>query len=98
MSVSLIISLEAEKDIEAARAWYERQRPGLGNEFLLSVEEACNRIAWMPLMYADVYRGLRQCILRRFSYVLYYRAHSDRKTVAAVVHSSRHHRRWQSRT
>jgi hypothetical protein len=51
MSLTVIISPEAERDIAEASGWYEGQRAGLGNEFLLAVEEARDRICSMPRLY-----------------------------------------------
>lgn len=44
MRLPLIIRPEAENDLSDAKDWHERQRQGLGLEFMLSVEEALDRI------------------------------------------------------
>ena len=46
----MIVRPEADADLVAARAWYERQREGLGAELILCVEEALERISRMPEM------------------------------------------------
>ena len=69
----MIIRPEAEADLVAARAWYEKQREGLGAEFILCVEEALQRIGRMPEMYAVVHRDIRRVLTRRFPYAIYYR-------------------------
>ena len=97
MSLPVIFRPEAEQDIVDAQVWYEAQRPGLGNDFLLGVETARDRINSMPHLYAVVYRGLRACPIPRFSYVLYYRVEKTRIEVAAVVHSGRDASVWKSR-
>jgi hypothetical protein len=38
----------AETDLDEARDWYERQRPGLGDEFLASVADAFTRLEEAP--------------------------------------------------
>ena len=45
---SLLIRPEAEADIEEAYHWYERQRSGLGSDFLLCVEEGLEKIQKNP--------------------------------------------------
>jgi hypothetical protein len=40
----MILPPEAEDDLANAQDWYERQRVGLGAEFLLCVEEMLERI------------------------------------------------------
>jgi hypothetical protein len=49
MSLPLIIRDDAEADIAEAMAWYNRQRPGLGYQFLESVEAPLQRIEKSPL-------------------------------------------------
>ena len=44
MNVPLIITPAAEADLAEAKAWYERQQGGLGEDFLQCVEEALDRI------------------------------------------------------
>ena len=51
----MIIRPEAEADLVTARAWYERQREGLGAAFLLCVEEVLDRIDRTPELYPVVY-------------------------------------------
>jgi len=48
MSLPLNITPEAELDLAEARSWYERQSRGLGEDFLLCVEEALDRIRLLP--------------------------------------------------
>jgi toxin ParE1/3/4 len=97
MSLPVIIRPEAEQDIAEAQGWYEAQRPGLGNDFLLGVEEARDRIRSMPRLYAVVYRGLRACPIPRFAHILYYRVEKKRLEIAAVVHSGRDPSVWKGR-
>lgn len=52
MSYPLIIRPEAELDMQAGIEWYEKQRTGLGVEFLIEVERVFDRIADNPILYA----------------------------------------------
>ncbi len=97
MRLSLIIRPEAEADLAEAKDWYERQRQGLGLEFVLSVEEALDRIRRMPHVHAEIYKGVRRSATRRFPYGVYYRLTGESVTVIAVMHSRRDPRRWQER-
>jgi toxin ParE1/3/4 len=97
VSLPVIFRPEAERDIAEAAGWYEGQRPGLGNEFLLGVGEATARIRSMPRSYAVAYRRLRACPVARFPYILYYRVRKDRLEVAAVVHGGRDPSVWKGR-
>ena len=41
---------EAERDVEAAYAWYEEQRLGLGREFLQALDVVYERLTEFPLI------------------------------------------------
>jgi hypothetical protein len=49
MAAELRIAPEAEQDIEEAYGWYERQRGGLGEEFLTCVDAPAFRQSVVPL-------------------------------------------------
>jgi plasmid stabilization system protein ParE len=97
MSYTLIVRPEAEQDMADGRVWYDRQRAGLGGEFLTAVEEVFDRIVQMPELYAAEYREVRRVQLHRFPYIVYYRIHENMVQVLAVLHASRKPRDWCSR-
>ena len=93
----MIIRPEAEADLVNAREWYERQREGLGAQFLLCVEEVFERIGRTPEMYAVVYHGVRRTFTRRFPYAVYYRVDDHAVVVLGILHTRRDPGEWQSR-
>ncbi|MEW4566955.1 type II toxin-antitoxin system RelE/ParE family toxin [Tautonia sp. JC769] len=97
MSWPLIINPEAEADLADTRAWYEAQRPGLGDEFLECVEEVFNHLERTPTLFGKVHEELRLVRVRRFPYLVVYRFDEDQETVLAVYHSHRDPRGWQNR-
>jgi plasmid stabilization system protein ParE len=97
MTRSFIIQPDAEADIEAARDWYEQQKPGLGTTFVAAIDSCFRRIQAMPGIYAVVARGVRLARIQRFPYVVLYRLTDDTIEVLAVMHTSRDPQTWQSR-
>ena len=93
----MIIRPEAEADLVIARAWYERQREGLGAAFLLCVEEVLDRIDRTPALYPVVYRDVRRAFTRRFPYAVYYRVADNDVVVLGILHTRRDPQEWQSR-
>ena len=73
----------AKDDLELAFAWYERQRKGLGFEFLDCVENAVKSILDNPEMYRIYYSVFRGCVVRRFPFSVYYSIENNE----IVVHS-----------
>jgi plasmid stabilization system protein ParE len=93
--VSWRVSIRAagERDLEAARDWYENQRPGLGDEFLAAVAAALIRLETDPLRHPVYYRGFRRLLTRRFPYKLFYRVEGEAIVVFRILHASREHGR-----
>ncbi len=48
MNWGVSIRADAEADLREAQEWYERQRPGLGGESLISVADALTRLEAAP--------------------------------------------------
>lgn len=57
---------EAEREVVDAFAWYERQRRGLGLEFLLAFEATLEQLRRMPEGHELVASRTRKALLRRF--------------------------------
>jgi plasmid stabilization system protein ParE len=95
--LDLVVRAAAAADIEDAHAWYERARPGLGEEFLAAVTTALDRIRDNPVLYPIVHRDTRRALLPRFPHALFYRAEPDRILVIACFHAKRDPMVWQSR-
>jgi plasmid stabilization system protein ParE len=97
MKYQLLIQPEAEADLDEAYRWYERQRPGLGREFIEYVEAVFDRISERPELHAVVYRTVRQTLVRRFPYVVCYVFEEKRVDVLAVFHGQRDPASWKLR-
>lgn len=97
MSCPLIITPEAEADMEQALRWYQARRDGLGEEFIICVEKVFDRITNFPEIHAISYRNVRQTLVRKFPYVVCYIFEADRVEVIAVFHAHRDPSSWQSR-
>lgn len=98
MNPPLIVNPEAEADLEETRAWYEAQRPGLGDELLDCVRDVFDNLRRTPRLYGTVFQELRLALVRRFPYAVIYRIDDDQITVVAVYHTRRDPRGWQGRT
>lgn len=88
----------ATADVEAAYAWYEKQRRGLGGEFRAAIDEVIAMIERKPAACPVVRRAVRRAVLKRFPYSIFYRVVGTVVVVEACVHGKRHPRVWRSRT
>jgi plasmid stabilization system protein ParE len=94
----IIFRPAAAADVEDAFRWYERQRVGLGNEFLAAIESTLHDVAEQPARYALIHRGTRRVLVHRFPYGIFYRVYGEVVVVVACMHGRRDPRRWKSRT
>ncbi len=54
MNQRLIVLDEAEDELIEAEKWYERQRPGLGREFRISIDEGMEHLLKAPLAASPI--------------------------------------------
>jgi plasmid stabilization system protein ParE len=85
-------------EIEHAHDWYEQRRPGLGGAFLDEVQRVLLEITANPARYGFADGDIREGLLNRFPYAVYYRVLADRIRVLAVFHTARDPARWQFRS
>jgi toxin ParE1/3/4 len=97
--VTLVLDVETEAaaELEEAIDWYESRRRGLGLEFARVVRAAFAALERTPELGPLVHGRIRQVVLRRFPYAIYYVLEGDRIAVVAVIHGSRNPKRWRSR-
>lgn len=93
----LEIRPQARVDIEAAYAWYEQQRPHLGEEFVRAVDATLAAIRAHSKMYAHVHGETRRATVQGYPYGVFYLAEPGAVVVLAVTHHKRHPRRWRAR-
>ncbi|HUY32555.1 MAG TPA: type II toxin-antitoxin system RelE/ParE family toxin [Pirellulales bacterium] len=97
MAAELIVAPEAEQDIAEAFAWYEDQRPGLGEDFLGRVDACIQATLRSPEMHAIVHETYRRALVRRFPYAAFYEYVDNKVTVYCVFHTSRDPEKWRQR-
>jgi len=70
--VKLRYTDRAKNDVELALEWYEKQKRGLGFEFLDCIETALKEILTFPEMYQVCYSNFRRNVQEiSFLYILY---------------------------
>ena len=94
----VIIRPEAELDIDDAYQWYESKRKGLGQNFLLCVEEAFSRASRKPNIYSIVHKNIRRVLIHRFPFGIFFVENEECISVLAVLHSRRNPKMWKGRT
>ncbi len=88
----------ARTEYDEAAVWYESEQKGLGDDLVAEIQENLDVIAEHPTRFPLIGRGIRQAILNRFPYSIFYRIQPERIMVVAVFHHSRKPADWQSRS
>ena len=89
---------EVYDDVQKGYLWYESRRFGLGEDFLLMLEESYARIVSNPQHYPIIYQNVRRKLIRRFPYSIFFIQHTDKIIVLAVLHTRQSPKIWQKRT
>lgn len=91
------LTREAESDLAEGFDYYEAQLPGLGHEFVATVEQQLERVVENPAQYQVLHRGVRRAVLRRFPYAIFYLAEEGALVVLAIEHQARDPEHWKQR-
>jgi plasmid stabilization system protein ParE len=97
MSLPLDFHPAVRGEIDDAHDWYEQRQRRLGRDFLDEVERVLAEITANPARYGFADADIREGLLNRFPYAIYYRVLAYRIRVLAVYHTSRDPSGWQSR-
>ena len=98
----LRIHAEAATEAAEAAAWYESERPGLGEEFSRAVDVALDLleeeiVPLVALPGAAGERGVKRLLLRRFPYAVIVRERAEEIIVIAFAHTARRPGYWRRR-
>lgn len=92
MNYKIIISTEAEKDTNEAYWYYEKEKSGLGDRFLVELGKFYKKIEHHPTYYSfvDEEKTFRALKLKVFPYKIIYEIAGEELYVFAVHHTSKH--------
>ena len=88
---------EARAELLDAIRYYNRQHPGLGEEFRAEFVRVRERVIANPLRCAPDEFGLRKALLKRFPYKLVYLIRAHDIYLVAAAHNQRAPGYWESR-
>ncbi len=87
----------AKVELDDAVEYYNREKAGLGYEFLWEVFFALDRIKQFPQAWQVFYEDTRRFLLRRFPYGIVYLREADLIVVLAIAHLHRQPDYWIER-
>ena len=93
----VIFTPEADDDVAGSYDWYESREPGLGEEFLRSVEACVRSIQRHPEMYPAAIDEFSPSAHSRFPFEIFYELTVDSITIYSVFHCSQDPQKWRKR-
>ncbi len=87
----------AQHELDEAIEYYNVESPGLGDQFLLEVLSAFDRIRQFPNSWHPYTENSRRCQTRRFPYAIVYQILEPEILVVAVAHTHRRPEYWRDR-
>lgn len=97
MKNKIIVKPLAKDDIIAAYLWYEKQRTGLGDEFINEIDSIYNRIISNPFQFPKIKRNYRKAVIRRFPFNVIFIIEEKIIFILAVFHANRNPDIWKKR-
>ncbi len=82
---------DAFKDLIEVKNWYNNQRKGLGKDFKNEIIKEFAYISKYPEHYQIKFKHLRQSLVKRFPYAIFYSIDKKNKTIVifAVLYTGR---------
>ncbi len=93
----LFINRFAENDLENSINYYEEQKYGLGNKFLLELKETIKRIEGNPYQFPKIERKARKANLTKFPFAILFVVDGALINVFSIFHLSRNPNIWKDR-
>ena len=97
MTLPIVFLDEARAEFDESADWYQRQRAGLGAEFIARVQDVLDGISAMPRMHPVIYQDIRRAVVKKFPFTVLYQVEVDYLLIVAVFHSKRDPSIWKSR-
>ncbi|PKM06699.1 MAG: hypothetical protein CVV14_11415 [Gammaproteobacteria bacterium HGW-Gammaproteobacteria-4] len=97
MTLRIVFRRAAQSELEDAAVWYDEQRVGLGEEFIIEIEQAIANAAAAPKRHPIVFGDIRRTVARRFPFSVYFRVRQTTLVVLAVFHGRRDPAIWRRR-
>jgi len=88
---------DAEAEMHNAAVYYETQKKELGKHFIVSVQDAINRIRINPEMYPIIEMDVRRCLTKTFPFGIFFRDMPNQLVFVAVMHLHRDPNYWRKK-
>ena len=94
---AIIFHPDARDELFSAITYYNEQSPGLGTEFLEEIKKSVNKIQENPTRWKLLKKQVRQYIVQRFPFSIFYISTPEQVYIVAIAHNKRKPYYWKSR-
>jgi len=84
-------------ELEKAEKWYRLHNAETADRWLEAAGQMVDAISDHPELWAADELGIREVLIRPYSYTVVYRLHPDMIEIVAFAHTSRRRRYWKKR-
>ena len=91
---SVVFRPATEQELQEAYNWYEEREAGLGSDFIRCIDASLQLISRHPEILPVAHKNIRQAVIRRFPYSIFYLSDKETIFVISVFHSSPQPRTW----
>ena len=94
----IIIHDKAKQELDHAISYYQKQKQGLGLDFLSEVEKALEKVRINPSIGSPHnIKNLRYYVIRRFPFKIFYAEFEAFIWIIAIAHAKRKPNYWKKR-
>ncbi len=68
----VIISSEAEKELNDSKEYYNKEKENLGNEFVNAIDSTIQRIVENPEQFSKTRNQIRKAVVNRFPFNIFF--------------------------
>lgn len=86
MTYTVLVQIEAWKEIQDAYDWYEEKKEGLGDMLIEEIEVCYNSLIENPERFPYINHLYRRIRTDRFPYILMYEIEGDKIIISRVRH------------
>ena len=93
----IILTPEAEDELNEICRWYESERAGLGLELQEDLQKLKARILDAPFSFPPYYKTARKARMRRFQYCVFFTIRERTIYIFIIIHAHRNPRELRRR-
>ena len=89
MTFEVIFRKRASSELDKAFKIYEKERVGLGSEFIEELDEYLDELETRPKSFRVIVKNYRIAVMQRFPFEIFFFSDKQKVVIANIFHTSR---------